>query len=442
MPAAVPTRGSPSALRRLLRGLVLAALLLSPVLVVLLAVETEPRVTGVAPPDGVAAERAGAVAERLRDLMDGGDVAAGWGASEEEVNAVLASAGRLLPGLVGRARIDDERAAVELSLGGPPVPAGLWANLHLGFAESEEGLEIASARIGRLPLPPALAEGALRLALDRALGDGVGAAAFDSVGRLTLEPGAARVGFRIGQDGEVALLEMMRHRARGAAGSDARQQARIQLWYLDRAVREGRLPRDGSVVAYLRFVIEIALREAGPERERVRGALYALAVYCGDPAFETVVGVSLPGRMQGRANGCAGTTLGGRDDLRKHFVISAGLHAATSGTAAFGMGELKELVDSTTGGSGFSFDDMAADAAGVRFSQTFLAAPPPAWPGLAARIVSEEDVLPSLAGLPIGLTAEEFEARYGTVESDAYARLVAEIDRRVAALPLHATARF
>jgi hypothetical protein len=146
--------------------------------------------------------------------------------------------------------------------------------------------------------------------------------------------------------------------------------------------------------------------------------------------------------MLGARNGCAGTTLAGRDDLRQHFVLSAGLDAATSSSAAFGVGELKELLDTNPGGSGFSFDDMTADVAGVRFARTFLATGPDGWAALAARIGDEDAVLPSLAGLPSGLSSDEFSARYGSVDSDAYAALVAEIDRRVDALPLHASARF
>ena len=188
--------------------------------------------------------------------------------------------------------------------------------------------------------------------------------------------------------------------------------------------------------------METAARQDGPERERARGALYALALYCGDPRFETVVGVYLPSRMQGKRNGCDATTLDGRDDLRKHFVISAALDAATSSTAAFGMGELKELLDSNPGGSGFSFDDMAADAAGVRFARTFVATAPEGWPALAARIEDEAAVLPSLEGLPSGLSAEDFSQRYGNVDSEAYAALVAEIGRRVESLPLHGLAQF
>ena len=402
----------------------------------LLAVELEPRVAG-GRPDAATAERTRAVAERLRALLDGGDVAAGWSATEAEMNAVLASAERLLPGMRGRAAVDGETLAVAVSVGAPLLPPGFWANLDLGFAESDRGVEVAAARVGRLPLPAALAEQALRLGLDRALGPGAGEAAVSSVAALSLAPGEARVAFRTDAEGQVPLLELLRSRARGVAGTDARALAAAQLRGIQAAVRAGELPRRGSFLPYVRFVVEAAERQDGPARERARGALYALALYCGDPGFETAVGVSLPGRMQGRRNGCAGTTLGDRDDLRRHFAISAGLDAATSGTAAFGMGELKELLDSNPGGSGFSFDDMAADAAGVRFARTFLGAPPEDWPGLAARIADEGAVLPSLAGLPSRLSADEFEARYGSVDSDAYAELVAEIDRRVEALPLH-----
>jgi hypothetical protein len=373
--------------------------------------------------------------------MDDGDVLAGWSATEAEMNGFLASAERLLPGMHGRATVDGETLAVAVAVGAPLLPAGLWTNLHLAFADSDAGLEVAAARVGRLPLPPVLAERALRLGLDRALGPGAGNAAVASIAALSLSPGEARVVFHTDADGRVPLLELLRNRARGAAGSDARALAAAQLDAIQASVRAGRLPRDGSFLPYVRFVIAAAERQVGPPHERARGALYALALYCGDAGFETAVGVWLPGRMQGRLNGCASTTLGGRDDLRRHFAVSAGLDAATFGTAAFGMGELKELLDSNLGGSGFSFDDMAADAAGVRFARTFLASPPEAWAGLAARIADEAAVLPSLAGLPRGLTADEFRARYGGLDSAAYAALVDEIDRRVEALPLHA-ARF
>jgi hypothetical protein len=56
---------------------------------------------------------------------------------------------------------------------------------------------------------------------------------------------------------------------------------------------------------------------------------------------------------------------------------------------------------------------------------------------MLAMIESEADVLPSLDGLPSGLTEAEFRTRYGDVDSAAYRQQVAEIEARVDALPLH-----
>ena len=60
-------------------------------------------------------------------------------------------------------------------------------------------------------------------------------------------------------------------------------------------------------------------------------------------------------------------TMLGRRDLAQHFVLSAFL-AANSGTqAAEAAGLAKEVVDAQ-GPSGFSFTDIAADRAGIRFA--------------------------------------------------------------------------
>ncbi|MFT3975115.1 MAG: hypothetical protein QM699_17230 [Amaricoccus sp.] len=44
--------------------------------------------------------------------------------------------------------------------------------------------------------------------------------------------------------------------------------------------------------------------------------------------------------------------------------------------------------------------------------------------------------MPPIDGLPSGLSEAEFRRRFGDVDSPAYAAMVAEIRRRVAALPL------
>lgn len=64
-------------------------------------------------------------------------------------------------------------------------------------------------------------------------------------------------------------------------------------------------------------------------------------------------------------------TLRGRRDLAQHFFLSAYLTVAVGGRAAESAGLAKELVDSRSQ-SGFSYRDLAANAAGIRFAEHLL----------------------------------------------------------------------
>lgn len=435
-------RRKTSRLGHALRTIALALVILAPLGALLLAVETAPRVTGGGPPDALAAERTRDVAARLKAVIDDGTPQAEVAISEDELNAVLAAGQRLAPGTFGRARVDAERASLDLSVGPPLLPRNLWANLHLTVAASDTGLVLEAARLGRLPLPPGLALEAVRMVLDRKLGGSLGSDLVASVARIRLAPPdtspAVDVAFDFDPAGGAAFFDRLRARVLEAAGTTARERVYMQAWLLDQRLRRGKLPQDGSMLPWLKQALATAAKpqKRAADREGLRAAFYTLALVCGDPAFGSSISVGFNERMQSAAAGCAGTTLSGRQDLRQHFLISAGLYAANSGQAAFGMGELKELLDSNAGGTGFSFDDIAADLAGVRLARAFLDAPPEAWPAMLARIGSEADIMPSIDGLPSGMSEAAFRARFRDVDSAEYAAMVAEIERRVDALPL------
>jgi hypothetical protein len=436
MSIAVVARPAKPFLRRALLGLVLVALL--PVVLVLLAVERAPRVADAAPPGAAAAARARDVAERVQELVAAQGAGGSFAVSEDEINAVLAAAQRVAPGIFGVARVG-EVLTLDISAGAPVMPGGLWLNLHLAVGPSEGGLRLTAARVGKLPVPPGLALRALAWALDARLGDALGSEALASVAAVRIAPPRVAVAFDFDAVGRAAFFARLRERALAGAGATAREQVYAQLWHFDRAVRRGGLPRTGSVLPYLEKAVRVAERiTEGEDREELRAALYALALYCGDADFGDRIGVSLKESLQGAGNGCERTTLAGRDDLKRHFVVSAGLYGVTASGSAFGMGELKELLDSNAGGSGFSFTDIAADMAGVRFAQAFLAAPRADWPAMLELVASEADLVPSLEGLPEGLGEAEFRARYRDVDSAGYAAVVAEIARRIDALPLYA----
>ena len=152
-----------------------------------------------------------------------------------------------------------------------------------------------------------------------------------------------------------------------------------------------------------------------------------------------------PGRLSGTeaCDRAAGRiTVAGRKDLRQHFVISAALEVLSDAGVSFAIGEFKELTDSGRGGSGFSFVDLAADRAGLKFAELALTSGGAAAVQRNARALEDPGFFfPSIRGLEEGLTAAQFEQRYGSVESEAYVAVVNEIDRRIARLPLFKAAR-
>jgi len=129
-----------------------------------------------------------------------------------------------------------------------------------------------------------------------------------------------------------------------------------------------------------------------------------------------------------------------RGDLAQHFSISAALSAAAGAPVANLIGLYKEIDDARRG-SGFSFVDLAADRAGTTFGRLATESPASAR-GLQSRIgskLTDAQLLPSVEGLPEGLSSAEFTRRFRGDRADDYDDLVDEIDRRIAALSLFQT---
>jgi hypothetical protein len=417
-------------------GTLVLVLLLGVAALAALVFETQPRVRRAGPPDAAAAAQAREVASSLQALLaeGGGDR---WSVSEAALNGALASAGRVVPGLVGRGAVGAQEAAVDLSLAVPRLPWELWVNLRLALGASEGGLRVTEARVGRLPLPPGLVLPAARRALDLVLGDGLGTRAVEGIEAVRMDGARVEVALDLPRAARLALYESLRDRLRALAGGSDRELIYAFLNAYPDAARRGALPRQGSALPYLRYTLGLAAALDGDAAEVMQAALHALALYCGDARFGLAIGVALGDRLGGGRNRCRRTTLEGREDLRQHFTLAAGLYAASDGGATFGLGELKELLDSNQGGSGFSFDDIAADLAGARFAETFLRRPREEWPRMLAAIRTERDVLPRLDDLPSGMSEADFRARFGSVDDPRYRALIAEIERRIAALPLY-----
>jgi len=87
------------------------------------------------------------------------------------------------------------------------------------------------------------------------------------------------------------------------------------------------------------------------------------------------------------------------------------------------------------GSSGLSFADIAADRAGVRFADGILNKRVPF--GMLPQIFAVKAFMPAVEGLPEGLSAGDLESQFGGKDDPRFRKQLAEIDRRILALPAY-----
>jgi hypothetical protein len=127
-------------------------------------------------------------------------------------------------------------------------------------------------------------------------------------------------------------------------------------------------------------------------------------------------------------------TIRGRRDLAQHFLSAAQLAATNGVQAAQAAGLVKELADSQ-GVSGFSFADVAADRAGVRFAQAVLEKK--VLLGGLAVTFSVPSYMPEVEGLPEKVPAKDLALQFGGKDDPRFLKQLQAIDQRISALPAY-----
>jgi hypothetical protein len=128
-----------------------------------------------------------------------------------------------------------------------------------------------------------------------------------------------------------------------------------------------------------------------------------------------------------------GTLLRGREDWSRHYAVSAALAVLEHPLISDAGGLMKEELDALTGGSGFSFGDLSADRAGVRFAVAATQTPTAAI-AMRERVRSSfrvDDFFPAVSDFPENLSVEQFRRAFGGVGATRYRTEVARIERRL-----------
>jgi hypothetical protein len=145
-------------------------------------------------------------------------------------------------------------------------------------------------------------------------------------------------------------------------------------------------------------------------------------------------GVEMPDERLIRLSVIGEPALRGRRDLAQHFFVSCYLAATMGAEAANAAGVAKELVDANTT-SGFSFADLAADRAGVRFAEGVMARRFPL--RLLGQAFSVSAFMPELKDLPEGLSATDVASQFGSPDDPRFQKRLFEIDQRIQSLPAY-----
>ncbi len=192
-------------------------------------------------------------------------------------------------------------------------------------------------------------------------------------------------------------------------------------------------------VDFIRLTMKRAAQRSTPENaaEHNRAAILALAIFIGHHRVANFVGDVQPDAEKA-LKPLTPPLLRGRNDLARHFLISAALKVLSEQGVTLAIGEFKELMDRAMGGSGYSFVDLTADMAGIEFARV---ATSPVHAVRVQQLLSEmhddDVIMPPVDGLAEGLSKDQFIEQFERVDSDAYLQEVAKIKARLATVPLY-----
>jgi hypothetical protein len=418
-------------MRALLR-LLLLCLLVTPLLavgVLLLSIDDKPAVTRQAALTPAHVERARWLLARNDPRRMRAGVLRTIVVSQEDLDlAANYLANRYLGG-ASQIVLQDGRAKVRASLALPANPVGGFINLEAALRETATLPRFEHLRLGRITVPAFLCNWLLDLGMAQLQSSTEYNAAADVIKQVRSRNGFLSVNFEWSHSvpGQLkAALVGPQEQARWRSYQDRL----AQLTGESGALRIMRLEQ--MLGPLMQLVVERS--DGGDPAAESRAALIVLAFYVNGKGLAALVPAARDWPQPQRHL----VTLQGREDFPRHFMISAVL-AATAGSPLSDVVGLYKELDDARGGSGFSFNDIAADRAGTRFGELAVSGKPAF--GRVERIVAnglrESDLIPNVRDLPEFLSQAEFQRRFGGVGAPLYQDMIARIEARIAALPLY-----
>ncbi|RDV28001.1 hypothetical protein DXV75_03260 [Alteromonas aestuariivivens] len=301
----------------------------------------------------------------------------------------------------------------------------------------DERLNIDYLKIGSIRLPGWMAVMLVEKSVNWWTQSDIATTARTHVTRLVMEEGRMVIHHRP-MEGFLRQLNKVKY----GIGVEQDEQLRELTAYYLRYVAWQDITLNKEPQPFFEF-LRIAMKRAQQRSTEADAALHneaailALAIFIGHHRIANFVGDVQPDADHA-LKPAAPALLRERNDLARHFIISAALKLLSEQGVSMAIGEFKELMDRAMGGSGYSFVDLTADMAGIEFAR--VATEPYLAAEVQAMVVNAEDesvFMPPIDNLPEGLSKAEFEAEYQKVDSERYLSEVKKVRARLDALPLY-----
>ena len=344
--------------------------------------------------------------------------------------------------------LSDGKAHALASVLLPPIPflasipqtwSSRYINIEAGLGETAVLPQFDHLKIGQLRIPAFIANRILRAWIARLQRSASYGAATDTIKNVSSRNGMLSVVYEWNDavpDQLAAVLVPVADQLR----MQAYQARLVELTALggqagNPSTSRRTYPKPGlRLSALVQALFQLSLERGGDAVAEHRAAIIVMAFYVNGKGLSAII----PAARQWPVPMLRGVTLAGRSDFSQHFSISAALAATAGSPLADAVGLYKE-VDDSRGGSGFSFNDIAADRAGTRFGE--LATGRDAGLSKIKRFltdgVRDADLLPEVKDLPEFMQEAEFKRRYGGIGAPAYAKVMRDIEQRIADLPLY-----
>ncbi len=385
------------------------------------------------------AERVKLLVQRYRAEAATGKALAEISVTGQDLESLLAFAARGVPSARADAHITPQGLEAWLTIGLPSNPLGRYLNFSFGLLPSGQGLLLSHITMGRMSFPPHLLLPLVGWVLDTGFGEGAGKTVISTVSAVRFSANAMVLTYSPDKGDSDKLLSRIAENEQLRIADPERVQIYFsRLQAIAAELHGGYVPLTRYIAPVFELAAARSLSGGGDTISENKAAILALAIYFGDERMAKLAGNSDGKYFSGSKLGSHNVSLKGRHDLVQHYLTSAGLQLAAGAGVANAIGEFKEIADSLRGGSGFSFSDIAGDRAGVVLAERAIDSKSAGRIQSAlAGAKSENEFFPDITGLPDNMTQAEFERRYGDVESPRYLELMADIERRIALVPVY-----